>query len=244
MSTQDGDCKDWEKEREKKRSGRKGRVRLFFFSFFASFLSLFALGACLIHCTPLLYSPLSARLRRTRVAGGQGWRTRTSCLKIEFYPRLFVAPGFRLARSSSPVRLLKERRGSDKGTTSEAPRLAALSHQPLPGLPCTLFTIRSARLTVHTPPHPLPFSFLLQMANRMPACVVDVGTGYTKMGFAGNSEPSYIFPSGATKPRAVLAVSRLLAPCLGVLLPGPPLPRRAAAFPMAGLSCKRERGNK
>jgi len=33
------------------------------------------------------------------------------------------------------------------------------------------------------------------MANRMPACVVDVGTGYTKMGFAGNSEPSYIFPS-------------------------------------------------
>jgi actin-related protein 3 len=29
----------------------------------------------------------------------------------------------------------------------------------------------------------------------MPACVVDVGTGYTKMGFAGNSEPSYIFPS-------------------------------------------------
>ena len=30
----------------------------------------------------------------------------------------------------------------------------------------------------------------------MPACVVDVGTGYTKMGFAGNSEPSYIFPSG------------------------------------------------
>jgi actin-related protein 3 len=33
------------------------------------------------------------------------------------------------------------------------------------------------------------------MANRMPACVVDVGTGYTKLGFAGNSEPQYIFPS-------------------------------------------------
>lgn len=33
------------------------------------------------------------------------------------------------------------------------------------------------------------------MANRMPACVVDVGTGYTKMGFAGNTEPQYIFPS-------------------------------------------------
>eukprot|EP01147_Barroeca_monosierra_P007436 gene7436-9784_t len=30
---------------------------------------------------------------------------------------------------------------------------------------------------------------------QMPACVVDVGTGYTKMGFAGNSEPSFIFPS-------------------------------------------------
>jgi actin-related protein 3 len=29
----------------------------------------------------------------------------------------------------------------------------------------------------------------------MPACVVDVGTGYTKMGFAGNEEPSYIVPS-------------------------------------------------
>lgn len=29
----------------------------------------------------------------------------------------------------------------------------------------------------------------------MPACVVDVGTGYTKMGFAGNEEPSYIQPS-------------------------------------------------
>eukprot|EP00056_Hartaetosiga_gracilis_P000169 m.36555 g.36555 ORF g.36555 m.36555 type:complete len:412 (+) comp10097_c0_seq2:198-1433(+) len=33
------------------------------------------------------------------------------------------------------------------------------------------------------------------MANRMPACVVDVGTGYTKLGFAGNSEPAFIFPS-------------------------------------------------
>ncbi|EDQ89073.1 uncharacterized protein MONBRDRAFT_37166 [Monosiga brevicollis MX1] len=33
------------------------------------------------------------------------------------------------------------------------------------------------------------------MANRMPACVVDVGTGYTKLGFAGNDQPSYIMPS-------------------------------------------------
>jgi len=28
-----------------------------------------------------------------------------------------------------------------------------------------------------------------------PACVIDCGTGYTKMGFAGNSEPQYIIPS-------------------------------------------------
>ena len=29
----------------------------------------------------------------------------------------------------------------------------------------------------------------------MPTAVVDVGTGYTKLGFAGNSEPQFIFPS-------------------------------------------------
>ena len=29
----------------------------------------------------------------------------------------------------------------------------------------------------------------------MPTAVVDIGTGYTKLGFAGNSEPSFIFPS-------------------------------------------------
>lgn len=29
----------------------------------------------------------------------------------------------------------------------------------------------------------------------MPACVIDNGTGYTKMGYAGNSTPSYIIPS-------------------------------------------------
>ncbi len=46
--------------------------------------------------------------------------------------------------------------------------------------------------------HPLTHARVcrLKMANRMPACVVDVGTGYTKMGFAGNTEPQYIFPSG------------------------------------------------
>uniref|UniRef100_H2XKR2 Actin-related protein 3 n=3 Tax=Ciona intestinalis TaxID=7719 RepID=H2XKR2_CIOIN len=29
----------------------------------------------------------------------------------------------------------------------------------------------------------------------LPACVVDVGTGYTKLGYAGNTEPQFIQPS-------------------------------------------------
>jgi len=33
------------------------------------------------------------------------------------------------------------------------------------------------------------------MAGRLPACVIDVGTGYTKMGYAGNKEPQFIMPS-------------------------------------------------
>lgn len=33
------------------------------------------------------------------------------------------------------------------------------------------------------------------MAMRQPACVIDNGTGYTKMGFAGNTEPQFIVPS-------------------------------------------------
>jgi len=33
------------------------------------------------------------------------------------------------------------------------------------------------------------------MASQLPACVVDIGTGYTKLGYAGNSEPQYIQPS-------------------------------------------------
>jgi len=31
--------------------------------------------------------------------------------------------------------------------------------------------------------------------SRLPACVIDNGTGYTKIGYAGNNEPSYIVPS-------------------------------------------------
>lgn len=33
------------------------------------------------------------------------------------------------------------------------------------------------------------------MAGRLPAVVIDCGTGYTKMGYAGNTEPQYIIPS-------------------------------------------------
>lgn len=33
------------------------------------------------------------------------------------------------------------------------------------------------------------------VVGRLPACVIDCGTGYTKMGYAGNSEPSFIIPS-------------------------------------------------
>eukprot|EP00959_Pyramimonas_sp_CCMP1952_P403781 8461269-Pyramimonas_sp.AAC.1 len=32
-------------------------------------------------------------------------------------------------------------------------------------------------------------------AKQRPAVVIDCGTGYTKMGFAGNVEPSYIIPT-------------------------------------------------
>uniref|UniRef100_A0A3P9AFN4 Actin-related protein 3 n=1 Tax=Esox lucius TaxID=8010 RepID=A0A3P9AFN4_ESOLU len=33
------------------------------------------------------------------------------------------------------------------------------------------------------------------MAGRLPPCVVDCGTGYTKIGYAGNTEPQFIVPS-------------------------------------------------
>jgi len=33
------------------------------------------------------------------------------------------------------------------------------------------------------------------MANNLAACVVDIGTGYTKLGYAGNTEPQFIQPS-------------------------------------------------
>jgi len=46
------------------------------------------------------------------------------------------------------------------------------------------------------------------MSSHPPACVIDVGTGYTKMGYAGNVEPSHIIPSAiATKPNVGGGVS-------------------------------------
>uniref|UniRef100_A0A8C0CMM7 Uncharacterized protein n=1 Tax=Balaenoptera musculus TaxID=9771 RepID=A0A8C0CMM7_BALMU len=33
------------------------------------------------------------------------------------------------------------------------------------------------------------------MAGRLPACVGDCGTGYAKLGYAGNMEPQFIIPS-------------------------------------------------
>ncbi|CAI4223144.1 unnamed protein product [Auanema sp. JU1783] len=33
------------------------------------------------------------------------------------------------------------------------------------------------------------------MLGRLPACVIDNGTGYTKLGYAGNNEPQFIIPS-------------------------------------------------
>lgn len=37
------------------------------------------------------------------------------------------------------------------------------------------------------------------MVNRMPAIVIDNGTGYTKLGYADNKEPQFIIPSGRFK---------------------------------------------
>ena len=51
---------------------------------------------------------------------------------------------------------------------------------------------------------------MVQAANQMadPATVViDNGTGYTKMGYAGNMEPSYLIPSVIAK--AVVKVSKI-----------------------------------
>ncbi|CAJ0595898.1 unnamed protein product [Cylicocyclus nassatus] len=36
---------------------------------------------------------------------------------------------------------------------------------------------------------------LSSMAGHLPACVIDNGTGYTKLGYAGNCEPQFIIPS-------------------------------------------------
>jgi actin-related protein len=35
----------------------------------------------------------------------------------------------------------------------------------------------------------------IRMSMQKPACVIDNGTGFTKMGYAGNMEPNFIVPS-------------------------------------------------
>ena len=45
-----------------------------------------------------------------------------------------------------------------------------------------------------------PLSPLSQSAYNNAACVIDNGTGYTKMGYAGNCEPNYIIPTALDTP--------------------------------------------
>ena len=37
--------------------------------------------------------------------------------------------------------------------------------------------------------------YFFRMAKNLPAAVIDCGTGYTKLGYAGNTEPQFIIPS-------------------------------------------------
>ncbi|PAV83626.1 hypothetical protein WR25_21657 [Diploscapter pachys] len=49
------------------------------------------------------------------------------------------------------------------------------------------------------------------MTGRLPACVIDNGTGYTKLGYSGNSEPQFIIPSAiAVKDRIASSQSAAL----------------------------------
>lgn len=47
------------------------------------------------------------------------------------------------------------------------------------------------------------------MASPSPTCVIDVGTSYTKLGFAGETEPKYILPTGIVR-RKILTVGDVL----------------------------------
>ncbi|MPC23974.1 Actin-related protein 3 [Portunus trituberculatus] len=55
------------------------------------------------------------------------------------------------------------------------------------------------------------------MTGRLPPCIVDVGTGYTKLGFAGNHEPQMIIPSAvAIKETAKVGEQSQRRLCKGV----------------------------
>jgi actin-related protein 3 len=46
------------------------------------------------------------------------------------------------------------------------------------------------------------------MTGRLPACVIDNGTGYTKLGYAGNNEPQFIIPSGKENKLRLYVIGR------------------------------------
>lgn len=57
------------------------------------------------------------------------------------------------------------------------------------------------------------------MVNRLPAIVIDNGTGYTKLGYAENKEPQFIIPSGerlTTRAGGFLLPDQSLCTFLGV----------------------------
>ncbi|KAL3217622.1 hypothetical protein MRX96_032255 [Rhipicephalus microplus] len=47
------------------------------------------------------------------------------------------------------------------------------------------------------------------MTGRLPAIVIDNGTGYTKLGFAGNKEPQFIIPSDQATRRLAKGIDDL-----------------------------------
>ena len=118
MSTQDGDCKDWEKEREKKRSGRKGRVRLFFFFL----LCLFSLLVCLGRVSHTLHAAAILSAVCALATDARGGRARVEDAHVvpknRVLPPSFCCSGFSscaLFVACAPIEgATRERQGNDK----------------------------------------------------------------------------------------------------------------------------------
>ncbi|KAK8142870.1 Arp2/3 complex subunit, actin nucleation center [Beauveria asiatica] len=94
--------------------------------------------------------------------------------------------------------------GDDITLRTYASSSAIAVHPTLRQASCDLLALATPRL--HIPPRqssrPAPrrtrHSFI--MANQTPAVVMDNGTGFSKLGFAGNDSPSFVFPTAiATK---------------------------------------------